>query len=110
MDRKISQIGGTDGYDSYTNTFWRSMHRFRSPFDDWTCRRGSKEEVRATFLIALSPLRTPTMSRRWSPCVGSSPEFLWITRGTPVWGADAAISRFATFTRERGSWSRRLQA
>jgi ketosteroid isomerase-like protein len=32
----------------------------------------------------------------------NSPDFLWITRGTPVWGADAAIKRFATLY--QGTW------
>ena len=31
-----------------------------------------------------------------------SPNFLWITRGTPVWGADAALKRFATLY--EGTW------
>jgi len=31
-----------------------------------------------------------------------SPNFLWITRGTPVWGADAAMKRFATLY--QGTW------
>jgi hypothetical protein len=32
----------------------------------------------------------------------NSPDFLWITRGTPVWGGDAAIKRFATLY--QGTW------
>ncbi len=31
-----------------------------------------------------------------------SPDFLWITRGTPVWGVDAAMKRFATLY--QGTW------
>ena len=31
-----------------------------------------------------------------------SPNFLWITRGAPVWGTDAAMKRFATLY--RGTW------
>jgi ketosteroid isomerase-like protein len=31
-----------------------------------------------------------------------SPNFLWITRGTPVWGVDAAMKRFATLY--QGTW------
>ena len=31
-----------------------------------------------------------------------SPDFLWITRGTPVWGPDAAIKRFAVLY--EGTW------
>jgi len=32
----------------------------------------------------------------------ASPNFLWITRGTPVWGVDAAMKRFATLY--QGTW------
>jgi hypothetical protein len=31
-----------------------------------------------------------------------SPDFLWITRGAPVWGADSAIKRFAVLY--EGTW------
>ncbi len=31
-----------------------------------------------------------------------SPDFLWITRGNPVWGPDAAMERFATLY--QGTW------
>jgi hypothetical protein len=31
-----------------------------------------------------------------------SPDFLWITRGTPFWGPDAAIKRFAVLY--EGTW------
>jgi ketosteroid isomerase-like protein len=32
----------------------------------------------------------------------NSPHFLWITRGTPVWGPDAALKRFASLY--EGTW------
>src|SRR3954454_15914696 len=32
----------------------------------------------------------------------ASPDFLWITRGTPVWGHDAALKRFAALY--EGTW------
>ncbi|MBA3477583.1 MAG: nuclear transport factor 2 family protein [Lautropia sp.] len=31
-----------------------------------------------------------------------SPDFLWITRGTPIWGRDAALKRFETLY--QGTW------
>ena len=31
-----------------------------------------------------------------------SPDLLWITRGTPIWGSQAAMERFATLY--RGTW------
>jgi ketosteroid isomerase-like protein len=32
----------------------------------------------------------------------ASPDFLWITRGTPIWGQDAALKRFAALY--QGTW------
>jgi ketosteroid isomerase-like protein len=32
----------------------------------------------------------------------NSPDFLWITRGTPVWGADSALKRFGMLY--EGTW------
>jgi uncharacterized protein (TIGR02246 family) len=32
-----------------------------------------------------------------------SPQFLWITRGTPIWGRDAALKRFEALY--QGTWS-----
>jgi ketosteroid isomerase-like protein len=32
----------------------------------------------------------------------SSPDFLWITRGTPIWGQEAALKRFAAVY--EGTW------
>jgi ketosteroid isomerase-like protein len=32
----------------------------------------------------------------------NSPNFLWITRGTPVWGSEAALKRFSTLY--EGTW------
>lgn len=32
-----------------------------------------------------------------------SPDFLWITRGAPIWGRDAALERFKTLY--QGTWS-----
>lgn len=31
-----------------------------------------------------------------------SPDFLWVTRGTPIWGRDAALKRFETLY--QGTW------
>jgi uncharacterized protein DUF4440 len=36
------------------------------------------------------------------PLLLDSPNFLWITRGAPVWGVDAAMKRFATLY--QGTW------
>ena len=36
------------------------------------------------------------------PLLLASPDFLWITRGTPIWGRDAALKRFAALY--QGTW------
>jgi hypothetical protein len=36
-----------------------------------------------------------------------SPDFLWITRGTPVWGVDAAMKRFTTLYQGDGTSNRK---
>jgi ketosteroid isomerase-like protein len=38
----------------------------------------------------------------------NSPDFLWITRGTPVWGADAALKRFSALY--EGTWRLDVEA
>jgi ketosteroid isomerase-like protein len=59
------------------------------------------DEVRATFerfVVAQNAHDTKAVE---SLLLGS-PDFLWITRGAPVWGAEAAIKRFATLY--EGTW------
>ena len=62
---------------------------------------GPEDEVRATFerFVAAQNARDV---KAVEPLLLSSPNFLWITRGAPIWGADAALKRFAVLY--EGTW------
>jgi len=60
-----------------------------------------EDEVRATFDRFVTAQNAHDIKAVESLLLGS-PNFLWITRGTPVWGADAALKRFATLY--EGTW------
>jgi uncharacterized protein (TIGR02246 family) len=60
-----------------------------------------EDEVRATFdrfVTAQNAHDAETVSS----LLLSSPQFLWVTRGTAVWGTDAALERFAALY--EGAW------
>jgi hypothetical protein len=77
------------------------MRRFHARAHDRVCRRrdrrGGASDLRS-FVAAQSAHDIAAVE---SLLVGS-PEFLWITRGAPVWGADAALNRFASLY--EGTW------
>jgi hypothetical protein len=52
-----------------------------------------EDEVRATFDRFVAAQNAHDVKAVESLLLGS-PDFLWITRGTPVWGHDAALKRF----------------
>jgi ketosteroid isomerase-like protein len=60
-----------------------------------------EDEVRATFDRFVAAQNAHDLKTVESLLLGS-PNFLWITRGTPVWGADAALKRFAALY--EGTW------
>jgi ketosteroid isomerase-like protein len=60
-----------------------------------------EDEVRATFDRFVAAQNAHDIKAVESLLL-SSPDFLWITRGTPIWGADAASKRFAALY--QGSW------
>ncbi|ANT49291.1 nuclear transport factor 2 family protein [Mesorhizobium amorphae] len=60
-----------------------------------------EDEVRATFDRFVAAQNAHDVKAVESLLLGS-PRFLWITRGTPVWGADAALKRFASLY--EGTW------
>jgi hypothetical protein len=43
--------------------------------------------------VAHCLIRDPRLQCGVRKC-NPSPQFLWITRGTPIWGRDAALKRF----------------
>src|SRR6266849_4678755 len=76
--------------------------------DLWRASRNEfvlEREVRATFGRFLAAQNTHDVKAVESLLLNSS-DFLWITRGTPVWGSDAALKRFIALY--EGTW--RLEA
>jgi ketosteroid isomerase-like protein len=60
-----------------------------------------EDEVRATFDHFVAA-QNGHDAKAVQTLLLDSPDFLWITRGTPVWGVDAAMKRFATLY--QGTW------
>ena len=60
-----------------------------------------EEEVRTTFERFVAAQNAHDLKAVESLLL-SSPSFLWITRGTPVWGMEAALKRFASLY--EGTW------
>jgi ketosteroid isomerase-like protein len=62
---------------------------------------GPADEVRATFDRFVVAQNAHDIKAVEVLLLGS-PDFLWITRGTPIWGPEAAIKRFAALY--EGTW------
>jgi ketosteroid isomerase-like protein len=60
-----------------------------------------EDEARATFDRFVAAQNAHDIKAVESLLLGS-PNFLWITRGTPIWGHDAALKRFTTLY--EGTW------
>lgn len=60
-----------------------------------------EDEVRATFERFVAA-QNDHDAEAVEALLLDSPDFLWITRGNPVWGPDAAMERFATLY--QGTW------
>jgi Domain of unknown function (DUF4440) len=58
-------------------------------------------EIRATFERFVDAQNEHDLAKL-KPLLLASPDFLWITRGTPIWGSDAALKRFAALY--KGTW------
>lgn len=64
-------------------------------------RSAAQDDVRAAFerfVVAQNAHDLATVRDLLLP----SPDFVWVTRGTVIWGADAALTRFATLY--QGTW------
>jgi hypothetical protein len=57
-----------------------------------------EQEVRATFERFVAAQNAHDLKAVKSLLLGS-PNFLWITRGTAIWGMEAALKRFAAIYR-----------
>ena len=62
---------------------------------------GPEDEVRATFERFVAAQNAHDIKAVEAVLLGS-PNFLWITRGTPIWGRDAALKRFSALY--DGTW------
>jgi len=62
---------------------------------------GVAEDVKATFERFVAAQNAHDLSAVRDLLL-DSPDFLWITRGTPIWGRDAALKRFAGLY--QGTW------
>ena len=60
-----------------------------------------EDEVRSTFDRFVAAQNAHDIKAMESLLLGS-PDFLWVTRGAPVWGQDAALKRFAALY--EGTW------
>lgn len=61
----------------------------------------TEDEVRATF-DRFVQVQNAHDTKALETLLVDSPQFLWITRGTVVWGRDAALQRFAKL--HEGTW------
>ena len=66
-----------------------------------TAAAAPEDDVRATFDRFVIAQNAHDVKAVESLLLGS-PNFLWITRGTPIWGAEAALKRFAVLY--EGTW------
>ena len=64
-------------------------------------RASTDDEVRATF-DRFVQVQNAHDTKALETLLADSPQFLWITRGTVVWGRDAALQRFAKL--HEGTW------
>src|SRR4051812_35498305 len=63
---------------------------------------GTEDDVRALFTKYVAAQNAHDI-KAVGELLQDSPNFLWITRGTPIWGRDAALKRFETLY--QGTWS-----
>jgi len=67
-----------------------------------SARAGDAEDIRATFERFVAAQNAHD-TKAVAGMLKEGDDFLWITRGTPIWGHDAAMKRFeATY---QGTWS-----
>src|SRR3954447_18009593 len=67
-----------------------------------TARAGTEEEVKALFAKFVAAQNAHDI-KAVGELLQDSPQFLWITRGTPIWGREGALKRFEALY--QGTWS-----
>jgi ketosteroid isomerase-like protein len=65
-------------------------------------RAGSEDEAKAAFAKFIAAQNAHDI-KAVGELLHDSPNFLWITRGAPIWGRDAALKRFEALY--QGTWS-----
>ena len=65
-------------------------------------RAGSQDEVKALFAKFVAAQNAHEL-KAVGELLQDSPQFLWITRGAPIWGRDSALKRFEALY--QGTWS-----
>ena len=65
-------------------------------------RAGTQEEVTALFAKFVAAQNAHDL-KAVGELLQDSTEFLWVTRGAPIWGRDAALKRFEALY--QGTWS-----
>jgi uncharacterized protein (TIGR02246 family) len=65
-------------------------------------RASSEDEIKALFTKFVEAQNAHDL-KAVGNLLQDSPNFLWITRGTPIWGRDAALRRFEALY--QGTWS-----
>jgi uncharacterized protein (TIGR02246 family) len=65
-------------------------------------RAGTEDEVKALFAKFVAAQNAHDL-KAVGELLQASPNFLWITRGAPIWGRDAALKRFEALY--QGTWS-----
>ena len=65
-------------------------------------RASSEDEVKALFAKFVAAQNAHDL-KAVGELLQDSPQFLWITRGMPIWGRDAALKRFEALY--QGTWS-----
>jgi ketosteroid isomerase-like protein len=63
---------------------------------------GAEDEVKAQFSKFVAAQNAHDL-KAVSDTLLDSPQFLWITRGVPIWGREAALKRFEALY--QGTWS-----
>ena len=63
---------------------------------------GTEDEVKALF-VKFVAAQNAHDAKAVGQLLQDSPQFLWVTRGLPVWGRDAALKRFEALY--QGTWS-----
>jgi uncharacterized protein (TIGR02246 family) len=65
-------------------------------------RAGTEDDIKALFAKFVTAQNAHDL-KAVGELLQDSPQFLWITRGTPIWGRDAALKRFEALY--QGTWS-----